>query len=312
MKKSKTISLLIILTISLLISGCSVGSFNLFGNSKNKAPQEDLSGLGLEVIFDIDKIFTGKNLNYRLEIKNTGREEIKLTKEDIKLTTLQMDETGTKKVFTQKSIDLLYNNLFKDGDILLPQNVKLQGISGQLEVADWIFKTENIKNFEYTFKIKYHTKTIFSNNLEIQKLEKEPLTVTDKLSQAAPVQITHISAESFKNNIYHINYQLEDKAKTQNTQFLVNLQNMEFKFGSKDLTECMGFLTEGNALKRLPSLTLKNSQPTINYICKVDLSDYANTKTTTKTSGSFDYDYAYIQTESISLPENREIQDIFE
>lgn len=308
---TKIQKLFIILTLLTLLSGCTSGSFSFFNSKPSNEKEKDITGTGLLIDLEIDKTFVDKKLNYHLSIENSGSEPITLTQNNLKFYTTQKDTSGKINAFTTESIQNLKNKIFEDGPIELPQNSKIAGIVGQLQVADWIYQNSNIKQIDYTFEITYRTKTKFSNNLEIQKLEKIPLKVVDKISQAAPVQITAISARPFQDDTFYIDYTITDKA-SNNLPFIVKLENFAITLGSESIYECGGFIKKDNSYQRLPEpLQLTKTQTNINYICKVDFSRFSNTKSTTTTSGEFEYEYSHIKKDTITLPKKRETEDLF-
>jgi hypothetical protein len=307
-------NIVLFLTILFIFSGCS-GGLSLGGSSSNS--QEDITGTGLKISLDIDEQWISqRKVGYRLEIENTGSEEIKLSSENFKLYTLQVDETGTKSVFTQSSLDNFYDSIFETGGgaIYLPQNAKLSNINGQLIIADWYFNNLNFEDFEYTLEVDYPTKTHFTNNIEITKSAKTILKVTDKLSQAAPAQITKISMTPFEKDIYYLEYLIQNKGSQSNQDYQVRLNNFEFELGSDNLNDCSGFIEVDGTLRKISeeNLILNKDKSQLKYICKINLDDFENTKTTTTTSGQFEYDYSNILSGKINLPTKRESEDIFE
>lgn len=315
MKKTNSLFLTIIITSFLILSGCTSGGISLGG--KSDVPENDIIGTGLKISLDFDdQWISQKKLTYRLSIENTGSEEIVLSKNNFKLYTLQVDSTGTKSVFTDNSLENFYDTIFESGGgkIVLPQNAKLSNINGQLIISDWYFNNLNVEDFEYTLEVNYPTKTIFNNNIEITKSEKNILKVTDKLSQAAPVQISKISASPFENDIYYLEYIIQNKASQSGQNFEVKLRNFEFELGSDSLNDCSGFLQEKDSLKKISeeNLLLNQDRSQLKYICKVDFKDYDNSKTTTTTNGQFEYDYSNLIEGKINLPSSRSSQDIFE
>lgn len=312
MKKITTI----ILSSILLLSGCSGGGLSLGGGSNSDPQEEDITGTGLKISLDLDdQWISQKKIGYRLEIENTGSEEIKLSKSNFKLYTLQVDETGTKSVFTQNSLDKFYDSIFdsESGAIYLPQNAKISDVNGQLIIENWYFENLNYEDFEYTLEVDYPTKTHFNNNIEITKSNKNILKVTDKLSQAAPVQISKISMSPFENDIYYLEYLIQNKGSQNSQDFQVRLDNFEFELGSENLNECSGFIEVDGTLRKISeeNLVLNKDTSQLKYICKVNLKDFEYSKTTTTTSGEFEYDYSNIISGKIKLPEKRESEDIF-
>jgi hypothetical protein len=313
MKKITTI----ILSSLLILSGCSGGGLSLGGGSSSDPNPEDITGTGLKISLDLnDQWISQKKIGYRLEIENTGSEEIKLSKSNFKLYTLQVDETGTKSVFTQNSLDKFYDTIFETegGAIYLPQNAKLSDINGQLIIDDWYFQNLNYENFEYTLQVDYPTKTHFNNNIEITKSAKKILTVTDKLSQAAPVQITKISMTPFEKDIYYLEYLIQNKGSQSSQDFEVRLSEFNFELGSESLDECSGFIDVDGTLRKISeeNLVLNEDKSQLKYICKINLKDFEDSKTTTTTTGQFEYDYSNIISGKINLPTKRESEDIFE
>ncbi|NQZ85370.1 MAG: hypothetical protein HRU03_06645 [Nanoarchaeales archaeon] len=310
----KKISALIVTSL-LVLSGCSTGGLSLGGKSNTN--QEDITGTGLEITFDLDtKWIEQKKIGYTLEIENTGKEEIKLSRENFKLYTLQVDNTGTKTVFTPKSLEKFYDTVFDTESrvIYLPQNTKLELSSGQLIIDDWYFNNLNFEDFEYVLEIDYPTKTTFNNNIEITKSNKDDLLkISGKLSQAAPVQISKIILSHNEKEIYYLEYIIENKGSSYGQDFKVRLKEFDFNLGIEPLSECSGFiLIDDKKIKISPeNLILDKNKPVLRYICRVDLSHYDKGLTTTTTQGVFEYDYSNIITDKIQLPKQREAEDIF-
>jgi len=306
--------LILFLVVGLLFSGCS--STNFFGGNSNKAPQEDVTGSGLDVKLDIDDDWIGEaKVDYFLTIGNTGADEIKLTADNFKLYTLQVHSSGVGGVFTDVSIQNFYSNIFQAGDLILPQNAELTGISGQLNVADWFFSDPNIEKFDYVLEVIYDYRTHFTNNLEITKGEKNVLKVLDKISQAAPVQIQSIELDHFDGDEFYLSYEISNAGGADLEDSLIKLKNFDFNFRGNPLHDCIGYYLNDEDVRvrlELNEIILNKDRSEVFYACKVSLSDYDKfVPTTTSTSGEFEYTYTIFETGSVNLPDTRENKDFW-
>lgn len=300
---------MLFLSLTILLSGCS--GLNLGGGSSDNVPEEDITGSGLKINLELkDDWISQKRVDYYLTIENSGSDEIVLSRENFRLYTLQVDDDGVTDAFTDESVEEFYSNLFQNGDLILPQNAEITGISGQLMVENWLFSDLNAGSFDYVLEVLYDYKTHFKNNLEITKGEKKPLRITDKLSQAAPVKISEIKAEPFEDYIYYVSYKISNKGELNaNDEYLIELNDFNIEFGSRRLTDCIGYIEENGNKKKLErnEYILNKDRPQFYYACKVSFENYDNlVTTTTTTSGEFSYNYANFEKGSISLPKERD------
>lgn len=309
MKKNWIIIFMII--FMLLFSSCSKLTG---GNAPTSSGVEeiDTTGNGLEVKFDItSKWISNRRIDYELTLKNSGVEPIKLSRENFFLKTDKRLNNGDQIPFTQESQDSFYEQIFKNGEIILSHDQEISGIRGFFEVDETFFK-ENSK-LEVGLLVTYDYKTKFTNNVEID-LKKLNLNVLDTLSQAAPVKVTKIELKPSNDlKSYEIGYYIEDKgvstfADGRNVEF----NNFNLKFGENDLnSNChvwkknkeskysdMGIMSSEN-------LNLDEKNNILIIACIKDFSIYNQEKFTTVTSGSFDYKYKVELKKSVSFPDNK-------
>lgn len=306
-------SLLSILFLMLFFAGCSLSSQS---GDYTKIQNEDNSGNGLEVNFDIDDSrSTFKILRYDLTFYNSGKENVKLSKDNIKIIASPIRSDGGNQ-FTSESINTLYSNIFQSSsELILVQNQPELTIGGILEINDDYFKNDlkQDDNFDINLNINYDYKTSFSNNLKLELDQKNVLKSINSLSQAAPIQISKIEIHQIGIDSYEIGFWIQDYGKRPNTGNAVNLENFQFTF-SKDenLQNCNYWEKEsGSLINKGPissGVKMQSRTEKILISCPIDLSNFdKNAPFTTSIRGSFDYNYKFTIKKKVSLPKDKSL-----
>lgn len=287
-----------IFVVLLFLASCGISSNTI------EAPKKDISGDGLEVIFDLDTSWLSqRQLKYSLNIKNSGTDIIELNRDNIKL----KNSNGNfgESLFTSQSLEEFYNQFLREGDSLkLYQNTDLGDMEGVLELKEDFFEDLTYKNFDVILTIDYDTKTEFENTIEINLRDKE-LKLLDKLSQAAPIKIYDIKLFPKTSNQYLIFYYLRNT--DSKTTAIINDQDIVFGANNR-LNNCNYFREFNSDLKEKQELPIiLNSQTkSVIYSCELDLSDVSmNNPTTFVSFGSFQYIYNIRLEEIINLPISR-------
>jgi len=309
----KKIILMIFLTTILIISGCSSQSGSSFSsNQKTGTQSKDITGSGLEVDFTIntDDILA-KKISYNLNIKNSGEKTIKLNKDNIKLITIEKLNDGSN-IFTQKSLENFYSNIFSSNELSLVQNQEITGISGILEINDKYFKNINNDKFSYILNLNYNYQTTFSNNvqLDLSKSLNNRLNLLDQLSQAAPVKLENINLlNGPTNSEYILEFKIvDDNSFSFSKETIVKFSNLEFKFKNQILNNCKYYIKTNKYNKEInfENFILNKENKEVILKCLVDLSKNKNSgPINTIVSGNLFYNYDSKIINEIKLPDKR-------
>ncbi len=286
--------LVIFVLLIMVFSGCS----KLGGSASSGSDKEvDKSGYGLEVDFDFDTklVKDSKKLIYNIKLKNTGLKPVVLTRENFKLTTIEKNNNNNY-YFSEQSLNNFYEKVFSQQPQLILINDQEKIVEGTILIDDSFYSVATNTNLEYLLEITYDYETIFANNLELnEEYGLFKLNNLDKVSQAAPVQISDIKlipGESEKQ--YILEYTFEDRGKGyfagDKTEIEINEINL--KFGTKTITnDCTGIYKKGdNKIDEadMSSLKIKNDEQ---LFVRCDLQIDDTRSFTTKTSGDFSYEY---------------------
>ncbi len=303
--------IIIFLVLILFLSGCSGNNSFFSGNNKIGKTQEDNTGNGLEVDFRISKQdILSKKLNYEINLKNSGKEPITLTRENINLHTIQKLNDGSN-VFTQDSLNLFYTKLLgKTQSLTLVQNQEKNGIGGILKIKPEYFENINNEKIDYILNIDYDYKTSFSNNIELNLKEnsRNKLTILDSLSQAAPVKINKIKLENGNQESQYIfSFQIIDGSSfLTNKNTIIKFKNIiNLKFRTQFLNNCKYFIVKNNLNKevQLENFILNKNNNKLILKCLITINE--KEKINTQISGELEYNYKTQKTETIKLPDDR-------
>jgi len=310
--KLKTLNILFMILILTIFSGCEGGSFNLpgFSGSSGKTPTGEVEqvGKGLEVDFQLinTKRINEGQIEYKLSMKNTGLKNIQIDDKNFNFYTVERKNDGSS-VFVQKDITELKNNFLDKQTSLLVSNGYSKKFNGVLNIDTEYFKNINKKEINYMIELKYPYETEFANNLEVDLSNFEkPLTVTNKLSQAAPIIINKIDLFKLQDG-YSINYYIvrNDDQKT-----VIELTDFSFLFSNLNLDNCKFHKLQknkNNNYEKSENAVFDLQTEIIRYSCFIDnnkMNDY-QTKTSVQTSGKFKYDYKIKIQNKIQLPDKR-------
>lgn len=317
MKRYKKILCLLFVTLLLLFSGCSSSSNNggWFSSFKtDKTPEVDKTGKGLEIDFKIEEDWTYKGqVRYSLSLKNTGLNPVELTKDNIHLTTIIKNKDSTS-VFTGKSLEDFYSDLFATGPIMLQHDQSSGTFQGSLYVGDTFYNESTNEDFSYVFNIDYDYITEFNNNIRLTLDEDVMLKPLETVAQAAPVNINKIELIPYSGSEYTLKYYFINNGPVNlnNKDKIINLnkEDMTLKFRGKDINigNCKAFwkITEGYKEIGIDNMKITQENNELMVACKVDLSDVARDQEfITTTSGFFKYKYKLEETGSIQLPKDR-------
>ncbi len=301
----KKMFILLVLSFSLLFAGCS----NLGGSSnggQTGAGEEVVKGEGLEVRFNIDDKYLDftPDLDYSIEIENSGKHPITLDQSDISIETLQLNDDGSG-IIEEQSFEALKDNLFsKNSQIRMPYGTKREA-HGTLKIIEDFYKQTAVSDFTINLNIKYEYETDFNNNLEINVAKNE--MDTDTISQAAPVQMTNIEYRPKDETSFRLIYTIEDVGDSRFDETIVEIDRIDVKLGNNNPNSCEVYVEEGNKKTKVDNnqIRLTKDLQKVLYVCDYNLEWDRDETINTVTSGSFTYNYELEFEETIRLPENR-------
>jgi len=313
MMKKTLYKSLCVFVLCLFISGCSGvdgmrNGFGLFsggsGNNVNNVGKVDNTGQGLEVDFNIKSsdISSGRII-YQLSLLNSGKEAVKLTRNNFKLVFGRYDN---RPVLVQDSIDSFYDKILMDkGEIVLYQNLDIKK-EGVLKI-DEAFLKSNVEKFNLDLEITYPSKTEFVSNLELKsEYDMYKIKSGSNFEQAAAIQVNSLNLiPSYNDEQYILEVGIFDKGESSTgivsgndvNNILVELRNFEIKFGEKKL-DCKIKTLNGKESVRDINIR-KNS----NVILECPIKIENDGDFTTQVTGSFDYDYSVKKSLEVGMRE---------
>ena len=317
--RAKIILIMLLFSVFLLISGCSTSSI-FPGTSKPSyinTPKVDTTGDGLDVNLKLDNRWIGDKLvGYDLSLKNSGIEPIKLSKDNFKISTLEI-LNGNKYVIS--NFNSFYSKVFQNGDLTLYHDQSLPSfVNGEFEINEEYFKDLTKNDFTILLNINYPYKTEFANNV-VLNMKTKTLNVKNSLSQAAPINVKKIILKpTINNGIYEIGFYIRDTSNSMFGSFSnlyreADFTNMNFKFGTIKLNDCSLWKEKDSVLQKVSDnlnynsmvLNNKNNRELV-VVCKIDLRKFKNQETiSTIVSGELDYKYYMRFSKKIELPEIR-------
>lgn len=303
----KILGLIFLFFFMILFSGCSSIIGGKAPTSSNNV-DVDITGNGLELKFETStKWIYNRRIDYEISFKNSGLEPITLNKNNVILESISRIN-GNQIPLTQQSIENFYNQLFKEGDIILGHDQEIPIIKGFFEVDEMFFKLN--QNLDLSLKVSYDYKTLFSNNVEID-LKNLKLTNLDAVSQAAPVKITKIELKPGNDlSKYEVGYYIEDRGSSSfSDERIVKISSFEIKFGTDTLnSNCKFFKKDKDSnFVETQNLELNNPNKVLIVACPKDFSTYNQDKFITTTSGSFNYNYVVKKTNLIQFPDKKSV-----
>lgn len=300
---------ILVLTILLFIlSSCaSLPGLNSGGSGGGPDIREPTTGRGLELNFRIDTRWISlKEVGYRLEVRNSGRDPIILRPENVRLRTSEVLQDGSSAI-TQDSLQEIYSQLFSQSGELILNNGQNKVVTGVITIDDRYFDDLNRQSFTYVLSVEYDYRTSFSNNVVVD-MENRRVSV-DRISQAAPVQMTRIELEPRQGGRYVLTYHIEDRGDSSNLRGKrVEITNREINFGSNRLS-CDPYRLENDNRRELltSGAILTDNSNRILLVCDFNPSDYERQDglVNSQTFGSFEYRYTVERSGTVSLPRQR-------
>ena len=291
--------LILVLIFLIFFAGCKGGGIGGGGEP------EDQTGSGLEFNFKVDReLINSRIIKYELEIENTGLEPVDLSGSKFELRTIQKDkESGY--VFTSDSLDQFHNKISGEGDTILYHD-NSRTYKGRLEIQEDFFKNLNNEKIDYVIDAEYTYRTKFNNNIEINVQDVE--MKTDRVGQAAPVEITGMEFELGFDDMYLMEYTFEDRGPSSSEDRTVEIDGLTIQFGTQNLNGCKPYTFKNGEVFEIQGSTMRlnKNQQKIVLSCPVDVSGFEPQGwENTKTSGEFSYTYEIIKKGSINLPSNR-------
>lgn len=298
--------LVILFLFVFLFSSCATtGGGGLGGlfKSGGDVPKEVSRGDGLEIDFRLDDGWITRGmLRYELTLSNSGRDPITIDRGNFEL-----DTRENLVIFASGAVEDFYDQVLGDGITLYNgQEIKK---SGSLELDNSFLRESILPDFTYILTVDYDYTTEFSSQVEIDpKMEQNnnPLRVRGGISQAAPVKVSDIEMEPYRDNAFILLYYFKDEGDNGNTKTTsVEIDDFDVKLGSDSLS-CEpyykgsdGYYTKSNRFL----INEKNGQLLARCFVNLDL-DSGVYQTTT--GGDFSYNYNIVIEDKITLPENRE------
>lgn len=275
------------------------------GGGTAQGDEEDKTGKGLEISFDVDEKWLGvRELNYELRLKNTGKFDIELDSSNFELRTVQRD-FNNNDIFELESMNDFYNTIFKDGSLVLRQN-QYMNYFGQLFIHEGFFDNPNNEEFQYVISAQYDYRTEFDNNLEIMPGEK--ILKHDTISQAAPIQVTDIELGVTRDS-FVIEYTIQDVGPGYfGDEKTIFIENIDLYFAESPLSNCRAYAKKGDDVfpMDMGDVFLSDEQNRVVISCRINLDSYPEfSYTNVKTEGSFEYSYQVQETRSVRLPDER-------
>ncbi|MFW6285976.1 MAG: hypothetical protein ACOC16_02530 [Nanoarchaeota archaeon] len=295
--------IIVFILMSVLFSSCSIGG--IFNGSSKKVPTV---GYGLEVdfkIYDKDNLLKNKHqVMYDLNLKNTGLESIEINKDSLILSTLQVSgQSGNlEDVFTSDSLNSFYDKILDDSSLILYNNQEKK-ISGILKIKEDYYNNINNQKIDYSLDISYNYKTVFENNLEINYNNGiNKLIVSDKVSQAAPIQIERIELiPALEDNKYFLQYFFKDKGRTSSEYPAVIIEDLQIIFRNNNIeNNCIPIYEKTG--KKTQDFIIRKEDPLM-LECAIEISEEDTFNT--KTFGEFSYIYKIKIKDSINLPKEK-------
>jgi hypothetical protein len=297
----KKILIIVLIFILLIFGGCSSGG--IYDDSK----KTDKTGYGLEVnfkIYDRDNLLKNRHqLFYELKLKNSGLKPVELSQDSLKLTTKQVSSSSgyLEDVFTLESLDEFYKKVFSDATLIL-YNDQEKIVSGILKIEDEFYNNPNNEQMDYQLDISYEYETVFENNLQINyENGLHKLSVSDKVSQAAPIQIDKIELfPNIKEDEYILQYFFEDKGKNNDKKPAFEIENLQINFRDRQIDSSCNpsYLESGSQTDEI--IIRENDHLVME--CNIVLEE--KDSFTTKTFGSFNYEYKIRIEDNIKLPKD--------
>lgn len=295
----KKIFFIVILIGLINISGCGLFSGSGGGNER------PIVGNGLEINLRLDTSWINlREVGYEVTIKNTGDKPIVLDESTLFLReSIILNEGNT--IISSDSRDEFYKNVLPEGGRLNLNPASSKKFVGIFEISENFYLNPANENFELELKAMYDFKTEFSNNLRINFDNKE-FRVTDRISQAAPIEVKRIELVPRLNNQFSIKYTIEDTGPSRNRQDKnIEINNLELMYSSSTLS-CENYAEINGENRPINDLMLSQTNRKIVLLCPISLNQHEiEGSVNTITEGSFDYTYIVYSSATVNLPNTR-------
>jgi hypothetical protein len=279
-----------VLLLVVFFSGCDL----LGGGPRTGAVDEVVRGDGLRIDFKLDsRGLSFGGVRYEITFHNTGRDPVTITRDTLRLTTIEQAGPIGTGVFTSESLSAFYDSIFRHGEVVVHQGQKIGPISGTLYIIDDFFNSIAYDSFTSVLEFSYPYKTYLRNNLEIDLGGTGLLKVMDTLSQAAPLKVTSINLQQKSLSEFAIEYTLEDRGLYANQQQSVSVDNHSLSFRNQSLNNCKYYVEDDWGRKEIARVVITRNTPQVQVSCPVSFSDEDKEHVfTTFTSGEFEYIYS--------------------
>ncbi len=223
-------SLFLIIILLVSCSKLSILNNNDIFNKPRKSNSNNGKGIEIDFQFTNLRTYTGE-LFYELSLKNSGFEDIVLTKENVKV----KDIYSSKNCFKNLE-DEIKNEIFSGSDkIYLIQGFEPLKISSNLDVYKKCLNDSFIKNLVVDFTLEFPYKTNINEQVSINLKNLNPLIFKSNLGdESAPVKISKIKSYVRKNNKIDLEIYLK-KIDDVNIEGINDLENINLYLGTQKL-----------------------------------------------------------------------------
>lgn len=292
---------ILILVIFFFFTGCSGEGGGFFWGEEDT---EIRVGDGVEFTFNIDDswIETGE-VGYSFSIENSGKDPVTISRDNLDIGTVERTQDGNSYI-TQDSIDSFYDTVL-DGEssIELYHGQSIEGATGSLQIKDKVLEEKGQENFRYFVELTYPYTTEFNNNVLIDLSSSNLLTIQNRVSQAAPVEVTDISLSPTRDDYYYLRFLIENTGPSYSSDH-IEINNFNAEFRDSSLTDCRVEGEGGEDLgDSIDDLYLSYYRTNVYYTCRVNLAQLDEDEAIdSQITGSFDYDYELRIEDSIRIP----------
>jgi hypothetical protein len=302
--QSRATLIIFLFLFSLLFGGCGAilgGSDTPVGPNQNN----DI-GDGLQVDisnFDSSNLANTRSIFFTLSFENSNIEPIEITRDNIEILTSPSDSSiSSGTLFSQESIENLYNDIFIDQNSLFVSNTNPFQRQVSLEIHEkHTSRDSSFLNSPVTFimQIQYGEEFEYNSNVDIN-FETNSIS-SSLLSKKGPFDINSfeiIRATSGTKLEFEITSQLASGSKVQFTPIQITL-------GSNTL-ECDYFYPQEEYQTKTPDV-IDSSRSKISVICNIPSSvveRYRYDSTTFTFSAKNDYNHQIVLSERFNMPKS--------
>ena len=278
------------------------------------------NGEGLEVDFSLSKgdHLAGDEFIYELQIENSGKDPITLSRDNFKLSTIQKvgSDGSYTSVFDKESLEKsFYSNIFEESSLTLQKGDEISK-KGVIKVNEEYFENENNQGLDYRLFIEYEYTTYFVINLRVSKESSQIEVIpTDGLSQAAPIQVRDFKYRVSSDGEKRVFYSLKDISGYSHSgeagSIPIPIDSISFNSEGLQNSNCIKSVESKDFLVKVQDEEWKftRNYKTLVYDCHIEVNEGISegSSYTTQTSGSFDYVYKILESGEIEFPKERSI-----